>query len=527
LSDLNPERHFTDSDTMTDAHHLLRTYATTGSEDSFREIVNSYLGLVYSTALRHVGGDTHLAEDVSQTVFWDLATHAKSLSVEVMLGGWLHQRAFNVARTLMRSERRRTVREKEAAEMSLLEEHTAANLARIRPALDEAIMRLGTDDRLAITLRFLEHRDLRSVGDALGINDDAAQKRVSRALDKMRIILGRNGVTASACAIGAALAAQETTAMPIGLAAGITTNVLSKTTGAAAKLTAKTFSMTSFSKAAVTAVLAVTVATAVHQTLQATRSRSALLSLQQEQTNQDDRMKQLASERDEAQRQLVALRDEKAKSNNKDAELLRLRGEVTRLKRKEANSESQTQPAASGAMMRLPVISKDSLVNVHKVVSWDEVLVTAGWKQTSSTNRLFIFAAPKPGDASDSLTIETHILELPEDQVGRYGLQDIHPRASTESGTATTLTRSQFESLLKTANDDASVRFLGSPSITTLSGKEIQVRNSVIKQTPAGDKFDAGQIIQILPTISADRRSVELRIIAHPDDLLPLVDVNH
>ena len=413
--------------------------------------------------------------------------------------------------------------------MSLLEEHTAANLARIRPALDEAIMRLGNDDRLAITLRLLERRDLRSVGQALGINDDAAQKRVSRALDKMRVVLGRNGVTASAGAIGAALAAQETTAMPIGLAAGITTNVLSKTTGAAAKLTAKTFSMTSFSKAAVTAVLAVTVAAAVHETRQATKSRSALLSLQQEQANQDDRMKQLASERDEAQRQLVALRDEKAKSNDKDAELLRLRGEVTRLKRKEANPNeaSQTPPGASGAMMRLPVISPDSLVNVHKVVSWDEVLVTGGWKQTSSTNRLFIFAAPKPGDASDSLTIETHILELPEDQVGRYGLQDIHPRASTESETASILRRSQFESLLKTANDDASVRFLGSPSITTLSGKEIQVRNSVIKQTPAGDKFDAGQIIQVLPTISADRRSVDLRIIAHPDDLLPLVDVNH
>jgi DNA-directed RNA polymerase specialized sigma24 family protein len=100
---------------MTESQTLLAEYASTGSEVAFRELVTRYLGLVYSTALRLVEGDTHLAEDVAQTVFTDLARRARGLSTEVMLGGWLHRRTFNVAAPLMRAQRCRKSREREAA----------------------------------------------------------------------------------------------------------------------------------------------------------------------------------------------------------------------------------------------------------------------------------------------------------------------------------------------------------------------------------------------------------------------------
>jgi hypothetical protein len=86
---------------MTDSQTLLAEYARSGSESAFRDLVTRYVGLVYSNAVRLVDGDTHLAEDVSQTVFLDLARKARSLSSGVMLGGWLHQRAFNVAGPLI------------------------------------------------------------------------------------------------------------------------------------------------------------------------------------------------------------------------------------------------------------------------------------------------------------------------------------------------------------------------------------------------------------------------------------------
>ena len=207
---------------MMDPNELLKAYAEKGSEEAFRELVTRHFGLVYATALRLLGGDAHRAQDVTQTVFADLARHAGKISPRVMLGGWLHQRTFNVATTLRRGERRRQAREQEAAEMNTLDEgHSAENLARIAPILDEAITRLEPADQAAILLRFFEHRDLRSLGAALGTSEDAAQKRVSRALEKLRVLLMRQGIVLSTTALGAALATSALTAAPAALAGGI------------------------------------------------------------------------------------------------------------------------------------------------------------------------------------------------------------------------------------------------------------------------------------------------------------------
>ena len=84
-----------------------------GEEAAFRELVSRYVDLVYSAAIRLVNGDAHLAEDVTQTVFADLARMARSLSRGVMLGGWLHRHTCFVAGKTMRSERRRLARERQ------------------------------------------------------------------------------------------------------------------------------------------------------------------------------------------------------------------------------------------------------------------------------------------------------------------------------------------------------------------------------------------------------------------------------
>src|SRR5437867_8951339 len=92
---------------MTDAKQLLRDYTENGSEAAFRELVARYINLVYSVAVRRAGDDLHLAEDIVQTVFTDLARKGRTLRHESMLGGWLHRHACFVSSTLMRGERRR------------------------------------------------------------------------------------------------------------------------------------------------------------------------------------------------------------------------------------------------------------------------------------------------------------------------------------------------------------------------------------------------------------------------------------
>lgn len=90
---------------MTDSRELLIEYAENGTEAAFRDLVARYIDLVYSTALRQVSGDAHLAQDVSQTVFLNLARKANRIPQDVMLGGWLHQTTCHVAATVNRSER--------------------------------------------------------------------------------------------------------------------------------------------------------------------------------------------------------------------------------------------------------------------------------------------------------------------------------------------------------------------------------------------------------------------------------------
>jgi RNA polymerase sigma factor (sigma-70 family) len=216
---------------MTDSQRLLVDYAANGSEPAFRELVSRYLDLVYSTAVRLVGGDTHLAQDVAQTVFVDLARKARTLPRNVMLGGWLHRHTCFVSSKIIRGERRRQVRERQAVAMNEQQDYSEANLAQVTPVLDEAINQLGAEDRIAILLRFFEQRDLRSVGEVLGSSENAAQKRVSRALEELRGLLKKRGIAFSAAALGTALAGEAVTAAPAGLAVTISSAALA---GAAA-----------------------------------------------------------------------------------------------------------------------------------------------------------------------------------------------------------------------------------------------------------------------------------------------------
>ncbi len=216
-----------------ESQRLLTEYANTGSESAFRELVTRYVDLVFSTALRLVDGDAHRAEDVTQVVFTDLARNAPELSRIALLGGWLHRDTCFVAAKLMRGERRRQTREKQAVEMNALNQPDP-DFEPIAPVLDEVINELADEDRQAILLRFYERMDLRSVGEALGSSENAAQKRVSRALDLLHSKLARRGIVFSAAGLASALAAQAIQAAPAGFAASVATKVLAGTAVAAA-----------------------------------------------------------------------------------------------------------------------------------------------------------------------------------------------------------------------------------------------------------------------------------------------------
>jgi len=270
---------------MTDNQNLLAEYVQTGSDATFRELVACYVDLVYSTALRLVGGDTHRAEDVAQTVFINLARVARTLPKDVKLGGWLHRDTCFTASTLMRGERRRQSRERQAVEMNALQNNSAVDYSLVAPVLDEAINELGEADRIAILLRFFEQQDFRSVGQALRSNEHAARMRVTRALEKLEAFLKRQGITTTAASLGVVLSATAVQAAPVGLAFTISTAAaLTGTTLAttATATTTKAIAMTALQKTLVTATIAVLAGAGIYEARQAAQLREQVRMLQQQ-----------------------------------------------------------------------------------------------------------------------------------------------------------------------------------------------------------------------------------------------------
>ncbi len=206
---------------MNDDSALLRQFVENRSDEAFSELVRRYVNLVYSTALRETRGDIHRAEEATQLVFIDLARKASSLVNRTVLGGWLYLGvAFAVAR-LARSERRWRLREHEANTMHELNAESSArdvDWNRLRPVLDAVMREMGQCDREAVLLRFFEGHSFSQIGERLRLTEDAARKRVERALGKLQSLLERRGIRSSAAALASVLATEAVTAAPPGLA---------------------------------------------------------------------------------------------------------------------------------------------------------------------------------------------------------------------------------------------------------------------------------------------------------------------
>lgn len=214
---------------MADDSALLRLYTEKKSEDAFSELVRRHIGLVFNVALRKVGGDAHLAHDVAQTVFTDLARKADSLCERTTVTGWLFTSTHFAAAKAVRAAQRRRKHEAEAHAMKdlLSPNEPEPDWDGLRPVLDDLIRELPERDREAVLLRFFEGHEFAHIGAKLRLSADGARSRVERALEKIRRALERRGIESTAGAVGLALASQASAAaVPAGLASSVTSAAL-------------------------------------------------------------------------------------------------------------------------------------------------------------------------------------------------------------------------------------------------------------------------------------------------------------
>jgi hypothetical protein len=220
---------------------------------------------------------------------------------------------------------------------------TPPDWEQLRPVLDDAMSELDDTDRDAVLLRYFKNHDLRTVGATLGISDDAAQKRVSRAVERLREFFAKRGVTVGASGLSIVISANAVQAAPVGLALTISTAaaLTGTTLATTATVTAtKAIAMTTLQKTIVTATIAVLAGASIYEARQAAQLREQVQILEERQTPLVLRNEQLSQGLTDASNQLASFQVEIARLNRNTTELLRLRGEIAQLRSLSARQET-------------------------------------------------------------------------------------------------------------------------------------------------------------------------------------------
>jgi len=351
---------------MTTDGELLGRYSEANSEEAFGELVRRHLDLVHSAALRQVNGNAPLAQDVAQAVFNDLARKARALKNRSTLAGWLYTSTHHAAANAIRSEQRRQTHEQEAHAMQELLRTSGPELdwESFRPLIDDAMQQLNEADREVILLRYFQNRTYPDIGEQMGVGENGARMRAERALEKLRRVLSRRGLTTTG-AVATILSTHAVIAAPAGLAGTITTTatlagsaaVAATTATSTATIAAKTITMTTLSKVLSAVVIAACVGAAVYAGHRASQLSSENQVLKQQQTSLAGQVHELQQQQSEASNRLASLAEENQRltSGQNKSELLKLRGQVTALQQG-ATSASRPNSTAIAKLMNDPAM---------------------------------------------------------------------------------------------------------------------------------------------------------------------------
>jgi RNA polymerase sigma factor (sigma-70 family) len=460
---------------MTSDLDLLGRFMRDHSQDAFTALVNRHVNLVYSAALRQVRSP-QLAEEVAQSVFADLARNAGKISGTGFqplnsVTPWLYTVTRRTAIDVIRKESRRQLREQIAVEMTNMNA-TANDWTQIEPLLDDAMAALDETDRAAILLRYFENKNLREVGAALGTSDDAAQKRVSRAVDRLREFFSKRNVTIGAGGLAAVISANAVQSAPIGLVLTIANASL------AAAGTTLTF-------------MKIATATKLKLVLSAIVVAGAVTAFIIQQQNQN----KLRGENELLRQQIAQLQADNASLSNRIAEI----GEVKKLPDEQFNGLLKLRGELGVLRRQLGEI--------------------AGKNHTSQDVNASMFDS-NTNSPTPQIHIKATFLTIPKDiSAGWY-----------DSTSAGILTDENFRIALKQLRSRNDVETLAEPEVVLTSGRQVQMRatqiisvvtNFCLQETngtsslvPQTENVETGPVLDAIPRVLPDGNTIELPIIA-------------
>jgi RNA polymerase sigma-70 factor (ECF subfamily) len=333
-----------------DDFELLRDFAG-GSEEAFAILVERHVDAVYSVALRTVHSP-QLAEEIVFSVFNDLARNASKLKPTSPLIAWLFSVTRRTGLDALKRERRRALRERVAFEQREAES-SAAVPEEILAVLDSSLERLKTGDRTVILLRYFQEQSVAEIARCLGVGTDTAQKRIERALERLRKQLVRRGVHVTVGGLATALLTNATQSAPVGMAPALSAGAKFVAAATFASRFGNLAIMTTTQKAAVLFVAAGLLTTGIYQQIKLSQADGHL----------DRAAKELANIRNDLaaeEAKLASANAEIQQLREQAREIHRLRGELS-ARQKESEAAPNSHPAASATGDYLSAI--DALKN--------------------------------------------------------------------------------------------------------------------------------------------------------------------
>jgi RNA polymerase sigma factor (sigma-70 family) len=517
LSGLNLSGYYLQMDTPDS--ELLRRYCEDHAEAAFSELVHRHLSLVYATALRQTRGDSHCAKDICQAVFSALAQKAPTLLQHHSLGGWLYITALYTGGKIIRSEHRRRGREKEASAMQNTQESTESNWTQIEPLLDDSMRQLDSDDREILVLRYFEKRELKSVGESLGISDEAARKRINRAVAKLRKVLVHRGALVSEGSLTLILGSMLLPSAPAGFATGLVQTALASAgTIAGGTALAKIMAFSKLKSLSTAAILLLAGGTALFQTYESQKLKLQLRNLESELTASESSTaatRKVLSEKPR-ESEVVALR-----ADQKEA--IRLRALAAKL---QLELKSPANPPASKLQEANQAENEDAYwvrkftAKAEAQVPRGQSLLTGGW-QTEPGKRTFVLVTPTEIDAvgnavlesspAGQVTIETWWIEVQNSSLSNAALIQIES-SSDASNTQKVLSKEETQNLLSDLKKQGGVDLLSTPKVTTLFGRQARISVEDAFTAPSGHQVQVGPTMDIFSNISDDKNSFQLTV---------------
>ncbi|MCI0696363.1 hypothetical protein L0337_30710 [candidate division KSB1 bacterium] len=303
------------------------------------------------------------------------------------------------------------------------------------------------------------------------MSDDAAQKRVNRAVEKLREVFAKNKITIGAGSLGISISANAVQAAPVGLA----TKILAATSG----LTV-TAGITMIQKLFIAGFAAVVIGGGIYSF----HLQKQIAALQEQQTSLNQQIAQMRQERDDAKNQLAAAQREIKQRQNNQAELLRLRGETGVLRRQldEATKTNRALPAEVVAMNTNSSISQIVIEARFLTLPKD---VSAGWYDSTSGS---ILTSENFSIALKQLRSRNDVETLAE------------PKVTTLSGHHVQMRATQMISV-----------------VTNFCLQETNGTSSIVPQARA---VECGPILDAVPKILPDGYTIRLPVITSMTEFL-------